>query len=48
MNPFTEGSTQYKDFEVMSDCKWHCSKCELLSGQAKTWQEIGHQLLRVK
>ena len=38
MNPFTEGSTQYKDFEVMSDCKWHCSKCELLSGQAKTWQ----------
>lgn len=38
MNPFTKGSTQYKDFETMSDCRWHCSKCELLSGQAKTWQ----------
>lgn len=38
MNPFKEGSTQYKDFETMSDLKWHCSKCELLSGQAKTWQ----------
>lgn len=38
MNPFKEGSNQYKDFETMSDCKWHCSKCELLSGQAKTWQ----------
>lgn len=37
-NPFSKGSTQYKDFETMSDCKWHCSKCELLSGQAKTWQ----------
>lgn len=38
MNPFKEGSNQYKDFETMSDCQWHCSKCELLSGQAKTWQ----------
>lgn len=38
MNPFKEGSNQYKDFKTMSDCKWHCSKCELLSGQAKTWQ----------
>jgi len=38
VNPFKEGSNQYKDFETMSDCKWHCSKCELLSGQAKTWQ----------
>lgn len=38
MNPFKEGSTQYKDFETMSDLKWHCTKCELLSGQAKTWQ----------
>lgn len=38
MNPFKENSNQYKDFETMSDCKWHCSKCELLSGQAKTWQ----------
>lgn len=22
----------------MTDLKWHCTKCELLSGQAKTWQ----------
>ncbi len=38
MNPFKYGSNQYNDFETMSDCEWHCSKCELLSGQAKTWQ----------
>lgn len=38
MNPFKKDSTQYKDFETMSDLKWHCTKCELLSGQAKTWQ----------
>lgn len=37
-NPFKEGSNQYKDFEVMSDLEWHCTKCELISGQAKTWQ----------
>lgn len=37
-NPFKEGSTQYRDFEVMSDLQWHCTKCELASGQAKTWQ----------
>ena len=37
-NPFKKGSTQYKDFELMSDLKWHCTKCELKSGQAKTWQ----------
>ena len=37
-NPFTKGTTSYKDFEIMSDLKWHCSKCELKSGQAKTWQ----------
>jgi len=37
-NPFKEGSNQYVDFDTMSDLKWHCSKCELLSGQAKTWQ----------
>lgn len=47
-NPFKEGSRQYHDFEVMSDLKWHCTKCELLSGQAKTWQvwrqELGIQL----
>lgn len=38
MNPFRFGSTQYDDFETMSDMKWHCTKCELKSSQAKTWQ----------
>jgi len=37
-NPFKEGTTAYNDFEVLSDLKWHCTKCELKSGQAKTWQ----------
>lgn len=37
-NPFKENSTSYYDFNVMSDLKWHCTKCELKSGQAKTWQ----------
>ena len=37
-NPFKKGSKQHHDFEVMKDLKWHCSKCELKSGQAKTWQ----------
>lgn len=37
-NPFKEGSAQYHDFEALSDLKWHCNKCELESGQAKTWQ----------
>ncbi len=37
-NPFKENSTSYQDFKTMSDLKWHCSKCELKSGQAKTWQ----------
>lgn len=37
-NPFKLGTTSYKDFEVLSDLKWHCTKCELKSGQAKTWQ----------
>lgn len=38
VNPFKKGSTQYADFETMKDCEWHCTKCELKSGQAKTWQ----------
>lgn len=37
-NPFKTGSTSFNDFKIMSDLKWHCSKCELKSGQAKTWQ----------
>lgn len=38
MNPFKKDTNQYIDFQTMSDLKWHCSKCELKSGQAKTWQ----------
>lgn len=38
MNPFKIGTTQFYDFQLMSDLKWHCTKCELKSGQAKTWQ----------
>ncbi len=38
MNPFAKDSKQWQDFELMCDLKWHCSKCELKSGQAKTWQ----------
>jgi len=38
MNPFKKDTTSYYDFEIMSDLKWHCTKCELKSGQAKTWQ----------
>lgn len=37
-NPFKVGSTQHHDYEVLSDLNWHCSKCELKAGQAKTWQ----------
>lgn len=37
-NPFKDGSTQHHDYEVLSDLNWHCSKCELKAGQAKTWQ----------
>ncbi len=37
-NPFKPSTTSYHDWEVMKDLQWHCSKCELQSGQAKTWQ----------
>ncbi|ARN56654.1 hypothetical protein [Sedimentisphaera salicampi] len=37
-NPFREGTISHDDFKTMSDLRWHCSKCELQSGQAKTWQ----------
>jgi|SRR3989339_1539768 len=46
-NPFKVGTTSHKDFEILSDLKWHCTKCELKSGQAKTWQvwrQMGIQL----
>lgn len=42
-NPFKKGSTSYYDFEILSDLKWHCTKCELKSGQAKTWQLWRHK-----
>ncbi len=39
MNPFkNEKTTSYQDWEVLKDLKWHCTKCELKSAQAKTWQ----------
>lgn len=38
MNPFSQGTTAYHDYEILKDLKWHCSKCELKSWQAKTWQ----------
>ena len=37
-NPFKENTTSYNDWEVLKDLEWHCTKCELKSGQAKTWQ----------
>lgn len=37
-NPFKIGTKPYEDFETLSDLQWHCTKCELKSGQAKTWQ----------
>jgi len=46
-NPFKPGTTSHHDFEILSDLKWHCTKCELKSGQAKTWQvwrQMGIQL----
>jgi hypothetical protein len=38
MNPFKKNTISHNDFEILSDLKWHCTKCELKSGQAKTWQ----------
>lgn len=38
MNPFKLNSTSYHDYEILKDLEWHCTKCELQSGQAKTWQ----------
>lgn len=38
MNPFKIGTIQHADYELMSDLNWHCTKCELHSAQAKTWQ----------
>lgn len=38
VNPFTVGTTSFHDYEILKDLSWHCSKCELRSWQAKTWQ----------
>lgn len=37
-NPFKENTISHDDWEVLKDLRWHCTKCELKSGQAKTWQ----------
>lgn len=37
-NPFKQDTTSHHDWEVLKDLQWHCTKCELQSGQAKTWQ----------
>ncbi len=37
-NPFKKNTTSHHDWEVLKDLQWHCTKCELKSGQAKTWQ----------
>ncbi len=37
-SPFKNNTTSHHDWEVLQDLKWHCTKCKLKSGQAKTWQ----------
>ena len=37
-NLFKENTTSHHDWEILKDLNWHCTKCELKSGQAKTWQ----------
>ena len=36
-NPFKKETKSYTDFNTMSDGEWHCTKCELVSAQAKTY-----------
>jgi hypothetical protein len=38
MNPFKPNTTSYHDYEIMRDLQAHCTRCELKSSQAKTWQ----------
>jgi hypothetical protein len=38
MNPFKPNTTSHHDWEILNDLQWHCTKCQLRSGQAKTWQ----------
>jgi len=37
-NPFSPNTASRHDWEVLKDLQWHCTKCELKSAQAKTWQ----------
>lgn len=46
-NPFKDGTVSFHDFDVLSDLRWHCTKCELKSGQAKTWQMWRHMGIQV-
>jgi type II secretory ATPase GspE/PulE/Tfp pilus assembly ATPase PilB-like protein len=46
-NPFKQGTTSFHDFDILSDLNWHCTKCELKSGQAKTWQMWRHQGIQI-
>ena len=44
---FKKNTLSYTDFETMKDLQWHCTKCELVSSQAKTfqiWKQKGLQL----
>jgi ribosomal protein L44E len=38
MNPFKANTTSFNDYEVMKDLQAHCTRCQLKSSQAKTWQ----------
>lgn len=38
MNPFNPNTNSFHDYEVMKDLQAHCTRCELKSSQAKTWQ----------
>ncbi len=37
-NPFKINTISFNDWKILKDLNWHCTKCELKSGQAKTWQ----------
>lgn len=37
-NPFNPNTNSYYDYEIMKDLLPHCTRCELKSSQAKTWQ----------
>jgi hypothetical protein len=39
MNPFNPKTKSYHDYEIMKDLGWHCTGCELVAGQAKTYQQ---------